>query len=409
METRSLLSAKLRKIPWSDDYWAIANGTLGARYSDTKFFYQGSWFDKLKYVSKWSSPKLYSEGKIDLMSPAEKYDLLIGDTQEYKLNIDGQDYPIFGTLNYRMWAEGAYYYRDSGVVETWMGICHGWAPASFMVSNPDREVIVKDISLKKDITFKPSDIKALSSLLWANAKVPSKFIGGRCNEKGPSRDPNGRIVDPNCLDTNPGTFHIALINQIGVVNRSFVLDATFDYQVWNQPVYSYRYEYFRPKDMEQSKSFTFAIQKIADYSEDPYKLHRSPKAKYVIGIALELGYAVEDQPSPASFSVLTEENITYVDYYYDLELDANYNIVGGEWYQDVHPDFLWMPPRNFVAKSLADPYLPNLWEQNHIDLSKANIGQVRQLIQRSSLEGQPLGQIVYELVRRSREHLKPSE
>jgi hypothetical protein len=28
---------------------------------------------------------------------------------------------------------GRYYYENYGNVEAWMGICHGWAPASYMM------------------------------------------------------------------------------------------------------------------------------------------------------------------------------------------------------------------------------------------------------------------------------------
>jgi len=30
-------------------------------------------------------------------------------------------------------------------------------------------------------------------------------------------------------------------------------------------------------------------------------------------------------------------------YLYDLELDRNGNIIGGEWYRNEHPDFEWLP------------------------------------------------------------------
>ena len=53
---------------------------------------------------------------------SEKYDALIGDKS--------------GALTRRMWLEGKGYYDASGKVETWMGICHGWSPAAYMLDRP---------------------------------------------------------------------------------------------------------------------------------------------------------------------------------------------------------------------------------------------------------------------------------
>ena len=36
-----------------------------------------------------------------------------------------------------------------------------------------------------------------------------------------------------------------------------------------------------------------------------------------------------------------EDKLKVVTYWYDLELDEDNNIVGGEWYTNRHPDFLW--------------------------------------------------------------------
>ena len=41
---------------------------------------------------------------------------------------------------------------------------------------------------------------------------------------------------------------------------------------------------------------------------------------------------------------------------YSLELDANYNIVGGEWYDNqAHPDLIWLPHDRPIYNSLI-PY-----------------------------------------------------
>ena len=100
---------------------------------------------------------------------------------------------------------------------------------------PAKTVVVKNKD-GLEIPFYPSDIKGLGSLNFAKKRYPTRFIGGRCNTKGPQEDSNGRIIDQKCFDTNPGTWHQAVVNQIAISKRSFIMDATYDYEVWNQPV-----------------------------------------------------------------------------------------------------------------------------------------------------------------------------
>lgn len=408
MEAKALEFASLTNIPWPDDYWAIQNGVLGARFNDPHFFLQTSWPTRFQSVANQPTPKLYSEGKFDQLSPAEKYDLLVGDQTEYKITVDNQEYSIFGSLNYRMWQEGAYYYKETGEVESWMGICHGWAAASYMVDHPKKAVILKELQGGQELKFYPADIKSLASLLWANVSYPSNFVGGRCNDKQPHRSADDRLTSADCLDTNPGTWHIIAVNQIAKLKRSFILDANFDYQVWNQPVYRYRYKYFRPSDEHDFDKLNLMDPKnspvieLKSWAKDPYKKYRSPKAKYVVGVAMEVSYMGENRPVAEDFDVLNQDNMIMVDYFYDLELDEQGNIVGGEWYQDYHPDFLWTPKHGVELKSLGDQYLSGVWKDGGINPALKNNERARQVIKQSSLQAQPLNQIIQGLVRESR-------
>jgi hypothetical protein len=111
-----------------------------------------------------------------------------------------------------MWEEGQNYNTLTGDVAPWMGICHGWAVASISMERPLHAVKVKSWNDQYTLTFFPSDIKALSSLFWANSHFPQKMIGGRCQVKASQLqiDPETRrpLDNPNCLG-NPGTWHIA--------------------------------------------------------------------------------------------------------------------------------------------------------------------------------------------------------
>lgn len=123
-------------------------------------------------------------------------------------------------------------------IPSWFGICHAWAPVSILEPEPRNAVT------HNGVTFKVNDLKALLTLAYNRST--SKFVSLRCNENDSEGeieyDEYGRPTgyDTECLDTNPGTFHVIVANFLGLRNESFVEDRTFDYQVWNQPVRGYR-------------------------------------------------------------------------------------------------------------------------------------------------------------------------
>ncbi|MCX4029060.1 peptidase [Endozoicomonas sp. SM1973] len=337
MDQQNLHSAKLDEVPWSDDYWALYKGGLGARYADRGFWNSSDWNDYWTYTNQTKTPDSYvMAGNIDDLSPSEKYDLLVGDSG-YSMTASN-------------WNMGKSYYDRNGSVERWMGLCHGWAPAAYMLPRPKHSIVVKGAN-GEDIKFYPSDIKALGTLLWAEASPGVRFIGGRCNTKNPARDENGRVKDQKCFDTNPGSWHQSVVNQLGVSKRSFIIDATYDYQVWNQPVYSYSYTYFNPETGVAYDNAKDAMIAVENYSKDKFKKYRASNAKNVVGVRMRMSYVVETSPSHREYDDSRFDGITSVRYTYDLELDKNGNIIGGEWYTNKHPDFLWTPGPNDRAMS----------------------------------------------------------
>ncbi len=371
METKSLLDKKLTNMPWSDNYWPIYQGMLGIRYNDPEMSYD-NWKDNHDYILANPAQNLIAEDNIDLLSPSEKYDYLFGSNTF--------------TLTKYNWREGKQYFDDSGKVETWMGLCHGWAPASYMLPTPKKAVEVKTLTGTK-VTFYPSDIKALGTLLWAQTQVPTKFIGGRCNTKNPKKDSLGRAIEEDCLDNNPGTWHLSIVNQIGVFDRSFVMDATYDYEVWNQPVYSYQYSYYNPMTKENFEKLEDAIVSINDFQNDPRKTVRAPKTKFIVGINMTLKYVMETVPNTNE----NQENLLQtVKYTYDLELDEKTNIIGGEWYSKAHPDFLWTPELNASPKTSGDDLVPSVLLNNLP-------GMIRPIIEKNSLSGVPFAPFVRQL------------
>lgn len=375
MEQKKLLEKKLSIMPWSDTYWPMAEGLIGYRYNDPEMRFS-SWSDFRSYILSHPADGLIKEKNYDQLSPSEKYD--------YLMDLLGE-----GLTEYS-WSEGQGYNERYNEVEAWMGLCHGWAPASFMLPNPVKKVSVK-IDEDESLVFYPSDIKALGTLLWSNSSFETRFIGGRCDIKEPREDNMGRPKDPGCLDDNPGTWHLAVVNQIGLFDRSFVMDATYDYQVWNQPVYSYKYSYRNMKSNKRSEKLAEAIVSVDEWKKDPRKSVRSPGTKYIVGISMTVEYVRESQASqqenqPTLFST--------VSYDYDLELDAQKRILGGEWYSRQHPDFLWVSD----AKASPKTYGDQLGAQMNIhQLSK----EIKQAAKMNARQGLPFGPFVHELFRQS--------
>ncbi len=362
MESAGLRSASLQETPWSDTYWPIYMGSIGARYASQRFKSADTWkgyydfvlqkSEKLSAIADQSNPL-----ELESLSPSEKYDLLIGELK------DGQTVYDSGYLTPHMWTEGQQYWDQYGEVEPWMGLCHGWAAASFMAARPKTAIEVAAAKPGLRIKFYPSDLKGLSTYLWSKTQVPTNFIGGRCNDKDTATDPEtGRILNEKCFDTNPGNWHQIIVNQIGVAKRSFVIDATFDYEVWNQPVYSYSYKYFNPQTGRPARSLRSATVHIDKFTKDKFKKFRASKTTYVVGIEMEVTYVVETNASHNEKDAPVFDATTSVTYMYDLELDENLEIIGGEWYSNSHPDFLWAPIKNAKAKSSGDARLRGTWD-----------------------------------------------
>lgn len=350
MQAAGLTTARLAESPWSDDYWAIYLGILGKRYADDNFPGASDWHLNYDYIQRHPASAIVAAGDsaaIDRLSPSEKYDLLVGDSRM--------------GLTQRMWAEGKYYYDSTGEVEAWMGICHGWAPASYSLPRPRRAVEVTAADGRTRLRFYPSDIKGLATLLWANADTVSRFVGGRCNDRNPSTDASGRLVSDNCFDTNPGTLHLSVVNQIGVCRRSAVIDATYDYEVWNQPLHAYRYALFNPQTRRYAADLAGARVGRAEYTRDHFRGRRGGAAAAFVGVMMELTYVVETAPTHALEDSPARDRLRTARYLYDLELDAAGQIIGGEWYTNKHPDFLWTPPANTRARTPADALVAGSW------------------------------------------------
>lgn len=386
LDKLGIQSGETKVAPWSDDYWAIFKGVLGARYGDEEFGYLDSWKESFDYIQSNPAISLFKTGsssEINKLSPSEKFDFLVGN----KMN-----------LTDRLWAQGKRYAdrSETGEVETWMGICHGWAPASYLVPRPRKSIEVLAHDGVTPIQFYPSDLKALASLLWASTSYPTNFIGGRCRSSQPQRDPDGRIVDKSCSDNNPATFFLSTLNGVGVHGKSFVMDITNDYEVWNQPIRSYKYTLFNPTTQNTVNNLKDGIIELSDYKNDPFKKYRAKKAKYIVGVSMEVSYGVETAPDQQDINSEEHDEFGTIFLMFDLELDEHFNIIGGEWYSEDFPDFLWKPSEDANAYTNEDYYVLSrpLWDgKNKIE------SDIALLAKAAAKDGSPLAYIVNSLIK----------
>ena len=331
-----ITQGSVRNKLWSDDYWAKYAGGLAYRYAEPGF-----WLDLSNpKPNDWQVPGLHilrsqpaslliRNGRVNKLSPAEKYDLLVGDA------------------NYSL--TKAFIYEINQRTEPWEGSCDGWAYASFNEAPPIRAVKVTNLA-GQVITFYPSDIRALLTLLYSGYKVSS--FGGKCQSDSPRVDAQGRVIDKDCRDTSPADFHTVLVNQVGIGKRSFSVDTDYAKEVWNQPVKSFQLRYFNPQTLRYHAHGYQARVDKSRFSRDIFSVHRNPQGRYIVGVDLKVEYQMEAFPKEVHHLTPSHDKAVSQNYRYDLELDAAGNIIGGEWdvsAQRMHPDLItYVGTRNLM-------------------------------------------------------------
>lgn len=307
-------------LPWSDDYWPTYKGGISYRWNQSgqdderRFSYQLLQKSKIKKLSKSQLKKL---------SPAEKYDLYLGN-----YNYPLVEHERARTQVLRTDPNHPSFDFDYDI-PTWEGLCHGWAPATLLYENPSPVVMKNPDGI--EIPFGASDIKALLTFNMHYNDSRTYFLGKRCNanfnelreqlEYGEISQEEylNQLRSSECLDVNAGAFHIVLANQIALLKEGFIADVTRDFEVWNQPIFAYA---------------SHVVSQLV-----PNEKQRSFGTQKVIRIYLELHYVVErDQHWQY---IENRRDFATKHYQYDLEINAQGNIIGGEWISEDRPDFLW--------------------------------------------------------------------
>lgn len=291
--------------------------------------------------------------------------------------------------------------KKNNRMAAWEGICNGWSTGAGLVPRP-RKTVSFDLPNGKKLNFYPADIKGLISLYYVNSVIQdganldkslpveqrqgTVSAGLRCNLKSAKEDIWGRKYDSEndpfnggrdarCSGVHPATWHMGLVNLIGKQDRSFVVERKVGVAVDNHPMYKYSMKYFNPnKDKNRyfepgdaDSKLTFEDVVVEINEDDQFRQFRSKFAKYVVGVETEMTYLNYSRPDRKETD--NEEDDKEVDkkMYYDLELDQNYNIVGGQWratkvgqpteksrlYHN-QPDFFWAITKDYRTTEYFD-------------------------------------------------------
>lgn len=266
----------LKNKYWSGDSWKLNQGSINYRWNDN--------IPSGKYLSPTSREVMtMNVSSISKLSPSEKYDLYMG-RYDYPLKNEVQFFSAQGTLD-------------------WEGLCHGWAAASTLHSEPEEVEGINPDGVR--IPFGSSDLKAL--LTYAYSKVilsDEQIVGKRCDYK--------TTLDEDCDgDLSAMSFHLVTANKIGLRGQSYIADIDHLAEVWNHPVIGFDSKIESKKSFRTGKLVTL-----------------STKLTYV-----DLSSRNSWTPVPRMFGYQTVK--------YELELDKENNVVGGKWIGKDRPDFIW--------------------------------------------------------------------
>ncbi|KAL3664714.1 hypothetical protein V7S43_010463 [Phytophthora oleae] len=331
--------------PWASSYWPTFQ-------------------DSINYVWKAGEP-----------SASEKYATAYGlDVAEFKNKISARNgvdsrkrsTPCTVDSDCKSRNDGSVCAKRDGVnsgycIPGWFGICHAWAPAAILEPEPLCDVITNGV------TFHVMDIKGLVTSMYDGAAITTVFTGARFS--GPdspvNKDQYGRFTDAARRDLGPGYFHIAITNIMVKQNRSFVVDVTAGAEVWNQPVRSFK---VKNMDLVNTRTASMRYFGVPSYPFND-KMVRLAYIKTTFSWIVE---SYKDGPLVSSGRIdsYTESR----DYEYLLELDVDYNIIGGEWVgqsKEDHPDFLWFPTAKPSANAVTSTGLKYANVQELLKLSQS--------------------------------------
>lgn len=365
IENKKLLSGESERRPWAGDYLPLEYGGIAFRFADPAFqkivSSGGKSLNKARRVSEMITTKKSTEsyihaGKINQLSAPEKYDLLLGDTNQ--------------TLTRTVLAD-ATARRSNGGLSSWQGHCDGVAAASVFEKRPVYPVTVTGVNGEK-ITFYPDDLKALMSLFWQEWTTEAgEGASSTINEEFKpqihqlsSYHERRRTID-NYYHMNAAAWHLAVVNQLGQNKSSLIIDRDPGEEIWNHTLYSYEYTYFNLRTGESSKNFKEALSDKDSFRRDKFRKYRAKDTKYLVAVTMDVVYIgdINQNASVQSKDSVEHDMTNKMSLFYELEVNSDYEVVGGEWYEGHdRPDFVWIPEKDAKAQLNIEKTLGLSWD-----------------------------------------------
>lgn len=274
---------------WSGHFWPSNQAGINVRWNSPR-----------QETFKYKSPSQAAVVSMSLEQLAE-----LSATEKYDLYMGRYDYPL------KEEAKGS----ASRTASDWAGICHGWAPASVHHNEPTPKVMTNPDGIR--IPFGSSDIKALLSYYYAfHYDSDVGQMGLRCyfgSWLGGARGCND--------DLNAGAFHIVIANRLGIAKEGLMMDKDRYRQVWNQPVVGFKSTVLASNLRPSRKAAKSAVHEVR--------------------VETELMYIDESLPTWETVHGTENQKLMIMELQYRLEINAQGQIVGGEWESEARPDFIW--------------------------------------------------------------------
>lgn len=200
------------ETPWAGNFFPMQDGGLANRWQTSTSY-------KYTRHSKEELLRMPSEN-LNLLSPAEKWDLLQGD-YTYSATRHEMEYRGRSKRPDKEWDSKKF---------GWEGFCNGVRGAGINSPEPVRPITKTNPDGIK-VTFQPADLKGLAGASYFHVH-PNRYAGiGSPTREKEKNDPDR---------PSPGAFDIALRAFIGLGKKGFVIDTDPKEELWNETVAGYQ-------------------------------------------------------------------------------------------------------------------------------------------------------------------------
>lgn len=146
--------------------------------------------------SKQSALELLEKGALALVKKKREaqtvYEKALKDYQSRTVSLAAKMAPSMNMLS-TGWENFLKYSSSYDEDWSWMGHCHGWAPAALNEATPKHGVLVRRAG--KEIFFTEGDIRGLLTKVYSDQSPQARFASTRCNSDKLVKDRLGRVAD----------------------------------------------------------------------------------------------------------------------------------------------------------------------------------------------------------------------